>query len=141
MGWWFGKDCKHQICQFEKDCNGVEDTSQPDLVFCNHKENHDECEGNCTERKCPLLNGLYVKDISLNKGGLDLSLTGEIAKAFMQNLVQMFKDNGGKNFLTLTVMDKENKYAITIQNCNGTDTPAEKLQRLSEEIAALKARK
>lgn len=52
---WFGKDCKHQCCQFEKDGEGVEDTSSPLLVYCKllGNTNHDH-EGNCTLELCPL---------------------------------------------------------------------------------------
>lgn len=51
---WFGQHCQYQICQFEKDCTGVEDKSYPVLVFCNHKDNERDCEGNCNVSLCPI---------------------------------------------------------------------------------------
>lgn len=58
MGNWFGKGCEHQCCKFESWYNEIgdyeEDRSSPELVFCNHKDNPDDCEGNCNERQCPL---------------------------------------------------------------------------------------
>jgi hypothetical protein len=75
------------------------------------------------------LHGMSYKD-----GVIDISLSGEQAKIFMGSLIEFFKQNGGENFLTLTVNDKDNnKFAINIQNCNGIDTPAEKLQRFEEK--------
>ncbi len=54
---WFGKGCRYQCCQWEEN----EETGGPDykeahpvLIFCNHKQNKDNCEGNCNERLCPL---------------------------------------------------------------------------------------
>lgn len=58
MGDWFGKNCKHQICQFEKHYTGPgeyeEDKSFPVLVFCTHDKNPDDAEGNCCPKNCPL---------------------------------------------------------------------------------------
>lgn len=69
MGHWFGKNCSKQICQFEKDCDGVEDKSYPVLVFCNHEDNPDNCEGNCNEKNCPIYKN--KKDKKYNGKGLD----------------------------------------------------------------------
>ena len=54
MSDWFGKNCKYQCCVFEKYLDGVEDTSMYELVFCNHIDNPDDCEGNCRKEWCPL---------------------------------------------------------------------------------------
>ena len=54
---WFGKGCSFQCCAWEKSCgdpNYKEYT--PVLIFCFHKENKEDCEGNCTPEKCPLEN-------------------------------------------------------------------------------------
>ena len=51
---WYGEKCKYQICQFETDCDGVEDKSEPVLVFCNNKDNKLDCEGNCKKDLCPI---------------------------------------------------------------------------------------
>lgn len=57
LGNWFGKDCVHQVCQFESwytEEGREEDRSQPVLVYCNHHENPNDTEGNCCEKLCPL---------------------------------------------------------------------------------------
>lgn len=80
-------------------------------------------------------NELRLHKMEVRDGGIDLSLSGEPAKLFMQTLIEFFKQNGGKNFLSLTVDDGKNKYSISIENCNGTLTSAEKmtqLERLAE---------
>lgn len=77
---------------------------------------------------------LMLHEMHFENGALDMKLSGDSAKAFMYILIEFFKQNGGQDFLTLTMADKENKYAINIQNCNGTDTPAEKMAR-EEQIA------
>lgn len=51
---WFGEKCSYQICKFEEDCHGIEDKSKPVLIYCNNKENKQDCEGNCNSLLCPL---------------------------------------------------------------------------------------
>ncbi len=53
---WYGKGCIHQCCQWEDN----EETGGPDykeahpaLIFCNHKSNADDREGNCSVEQCP----------------------------------------------------------------------------------------
>ena len=53
---WYGEKCNYQICQFERDCDGIEDKSEPILIYCNHKENKRDCEGNCNQKLCPIRN-------------------------------------------------------------------------------------
>jgi hypothetical protein len=56
MSDWFGKNCEHQICQFERwytEDGYEEDKSEPVLVFCNHKDNSKDHEGNCYSEICP----------------------------------------------------------------------------------------
>lgn len=85
-------------------------------------------------------NDLMLHDMSFHDGEIDMSLSGEDAQMFMFSLVKMCEQAGGKNFLTITVNYKNDKYSITIENCNGNDTPAEKMQRLEEELEQTKAR-
>lgn len=57
MNEWFGKGCEHQACQWEEtEITGGPDykESLPNLIFCSHKGNADECEGNCNEALCPI---------------------------------------------------------------------------------------
>lgn len=80
---------------------------------------------------------LNIKEMHYKEGQMDLSLSDEYAMTFMKCLVDFFKANGGKNFLTIDVMDKKDKYSITIQNCNGIDTPTKKLTRLENAITEI----
>lgn len=72
---------------------------------------------------------------------VDFTLDGESSKIFMESLIQIFQQNGGKNFLTITCENHENKYSITIQNCNGSISVQEKLQQLEKENKVLKSQK
>ena len=81
---------------------------------------------------------LMLEDMSMHDGGIDMTVSGDTAQRFYANLIRLFKQAGGKNFLTLSVSNKAEKYAITIQDCNGADTPEEKIKRLTAENAALK---
>lgn len=77
---------------------------------------------------------LMVHEMHYDKNGLNLKLGGQTAMVFLSTLVDLFKTNGGKNFLTMTVHKDDIKYAITIQNCNGEDSPAEKLERYEKAL-------
>lgn len=57
MSDWFGKLCEHQCCQWEETelTAGPEySEAHPVLIFCDHVNNPDDYEGNCTEKLCPL---------------------------------------------------------------------------------------
>lgn len=86
-----------------------------------------------------------MEDLTLHSahfedGAIDMRLSGEQASIFMASLVQLFKQNGGENFLTVTVEGQGEKYAITIQDCSKTLTPAEKLAEMKQENEELKKR-
>lgn len=51
---WYGETCIHQVCQFEMDSMGIEDKSEPVLIYCSHSENKMDCEGNCMPKLCPI---------------------------------------------------------------------------------------
>lgn len=81
---------------------------------------------------------LYLHELKVDEKGLDMKLSGEPARFFMKTLVDFFEQNGGKNFLTLTVENQDKKYGITIQNHHGEETPAEKMQKMKQENEILK---
>lgn len=83
-------------------------------------------------------NDLFLHELKPSEKGFDMKVSGEPAKYFMALLVDFFEQNGGTNFLTLTLQNQEKKYGITIQNCNGELTPAEKMQLMADEIKSLK---
>lgn len=78
--------------------------------------------------------------LNMQNGAIDMSLESEHCKAFMATIIQIFEQNGGKNFFTTTVeLDnrKGARYALTIQKTDG-QTPAEKLADLQAENNSLK---
>ncbi len=75
MSNWFGKNCKHQCCQWEE----TEETGGPDyreqhpsLIFCDHKDNTDDCEGNCNIKRCPEQSSIQYAGVS--KQGVPLQI-------------------------------------------------------------------
>lgn len=78
--------------------------------------------------------------LNMQNGAIDMSLESEHCKAFMATIIQIFEQNGGKNFFTTTVeLDnrKGARYALTIQKTDG-QSPAEKLADLQAENNSLK---
>lgn len=75
---------------------------------------------------------LMLERLRLEDGKIDMSVSGERAKLFMASLIEFFRQNGGPNFLTLSVNDGENNFAITIQNLKGEDSPAQKIKTLTD---------
>lgn len=73
--------------------------------------------------------------LKMQNGVIDMSLESEHCKAFMATIVQIFKQNGGKNFLCTTVeigKRKGARYALTIQKMDGK-TPSEELADLRDK--------
>lgn len=84
------------------------------------------------------MDDLILHSARFEQGAIDMSLSGEQASFFMCMLIQLFKQNGGDNFLTMTFEGQGEKYAITIQDCTKTLTPAEKLEQLQKENQELR---
>lgn len=84
-------------------------------------------------------NELMLHRMELDDDALNMTIGGSAATSFMCSLVRFFEQNGGKNFLTLSVADAEHSYSITIQNNSGDDSPAKKLKELDELLEASKA--
>ncbi len=82
---------------------------------------------------------LYVHEMNVENGALNMKLGGEPAKFFMMMLIGFFEENGGENFLTTTVENQAKRYEITIRNLNGQDSPAEKVARIQKENDELHA--
>lgn len=85
-------------------------------------------------------------NLAIQNGEVDMRIESEMAKSFYNSIVQVFEQNGAKNFFTTTVdIDgKKGRYAFTIEKVGG-QTVAEKLaeqkaeiERLTEEIATAK---
>lgn len=54
---YFGKGCRFFVGQWESNDTEIpdyKDIVSPVLVFCNHKDNKSDVEGNCNFKNCPL---------------------------------------------------------------------------------------
>lgn len=81
-----------------------------------------------------------IHTLQMQNGVIDMSVEGEQCKAFMAAIIQIFEQNGAKNFFTTTVeLDdrKGSRYALTIQKTGGK-TPSEELSDLRVENERLK---
>ena len=80
---------------------------------------------------------LRLYEMQMKNGEIDMAVGSEYCSAFIFSLIQIFRQNGGKNFFTTTVeVDNKQgeKYALTIQKVD-RETPAEQLSRLRQETA------
>lgn len=77
-------------------------------------------------------------NLSLQNGEIDMSIESEMAKSFYNSIVQVFEQNGAKNFFTTTIdiEGKNGRYAFTIEKVGG-QTVAEKLAEQEAEIERL----
>lgn len=50
---WYGKGCPKQSCQFEEEDDNGKGLGYPVLVYCNHRKNPMDSEGNCSIQLCP----------------------------------------------------------------------------------------
>lgn len=80
-------------------------------------------------------------NLSLQNGEVDMRIESEMAKSFYNSIVQVFEQNGAKNFFTTTIdiEGKNGRYAFTIEKVGG-QTVAEKLAEQKAEIERLKKR-
>lgn len=77
---------------------------------------------------------LMIESMEFSSGKLVVGLTGEPAKTFWVWLLQLFEESGAENFLTVTVEHKGQKMEITIRDCSGLKTPAERINELERII-------
>lgn len=78
---------------------------------------------------------LRIHEMQMKNGEIDMTLESPDCIAFIWSIIQIFRQNGGKNFVTTTieVSNKEGgeRYSLTIQKVGG-QTPAEKLIELEQ---------
>ena len=104
----------------------------------NERKTNAQLKGEIIKLKQEIEN-LNLHSLSMLNGSIDMTISGKSSKLFMTTLVEIFKQNGAQNFLTITVLDGENnKYALSIENCNGKLTPAEKIEQLEQENKSLR---
>lgn len=77
-------------------------------------------------------------NLAIQNGEVDMRIESEMAKSFYGSIVQVFEQNGAKNFFTTTIdiEGKKGRYAFTIEKVGG-QTVAEKLAEQKAEIERL----
>lgn len=83
---------------------------------------------------------IQLHSLDFHNGSLNMKLSGETVKGFYAILLQLFKDSGATNFLTVAIEHESDKYEITIRNCNGTLSLAEKLVAMENELKNAKSK-
>ena len=78
-------------------------------------------------------------NLAIQNGEIDMRIESEMAKSFYYSIIQIFEQNGAKNFFTTTVDigGKKGRYAFTIEKVGG-QTVADKIAELKAEIERLK---
>ena len=86
----------------------------------------------------------YIESANLEPGHYDIRLGGKGCMLLCGQLLRMFHESGGENFVTSGIefafSDKEKmeSYELTIQKVAADDSPAQKITRLDEENAMLR---
>lgn len=88
---------------------------------------------------------VMLEGIGIRNGGIDMSLSGEPVKVFYSALINLFDGSGAENFLTTSIEHgigpEYRKFEITIRDCKGEKTPADRIAELEQEIQKLKGEK
>ena len=103
----------------------------------------DKCKKELLKAENEELKAMHTFVMEIKKDNLDFSFNSEAADMFLSQIIQLFKQNGAKNFLTMAVGDPEKegeKYSVTIQKASGA-TPAEIEEMMRNEITNLMAAK
>jgi len=82
---------------------------------------------------------LNVDMIKMTKDTLDVQFSGDTAAVFMEEFIKFFNSFGGENFVTFTVTDESNAYAITIENLRGKKSPADRIKELEAKVVELES--
>jgi dCMP deaminase len=86
----------------------------------------------------------YIVPTNQDPGYFNIALRGEGAMLLIGQLIHIFRESGGVNFLTntlqLTLPDGKTRelFELTIQKVDGADSPAMKIERLMAENQELK---
>ena len=87
---------------------------------------------------------IYIESINADPNHYNLTMRGKGAMLIVGQLIQIFRESGGKNFLTntlqMTLPDGKTRelFELTIQKVCGVDSPAMKIERLEKENKELK---
>lgn len=82
---------------------------------------------------------LDIDLIKMTKDTLDVQFSGDTTGIFMEELIKFFNSFGFENFVTFTITDESNAYAITIENLKGNKSPADRIKELETKIFQLES--
>ena len=77
---------------------------------------------------------IMIENLSLYRGQIDMSLSGEPVKRFYASLLDLLETNGAENFMTTEITYRGGGFAITVERLNGKDSPVKKIQRYKAAI-------
>jgi hypothetical protein len=125
--------CEHrEDCPLrnESDCTTVLARYSLELIHRLQAEN---------ERLTEEREDIRLFQLSLQNGEIDMTIESPMAKSFYDCLVQIFEQNGAKNFFTTTIEleSQKCKYAFTIEKVGGV-TVAERIAELQKQVDELK---
>lgn len=100
------------------------------------------------EQELADLRSLKRVGVFADGSSLDMHVSGTMAKVFMGALVEFFYQNGGKNFVTLSIRMQDpwwylkgrnqRYFTVTVQAEDG-ESPAQQLTRLRNRVTELEA--
>lgn len=97
----------------------------------------EDCAKKIAEAGYKKKSDLRIHEMQMKNGEIDMTIGSDDCTLFIWSIIQIFKQNCGKNFVTTTVEvdDKQGeRYALTIQKIGG-ESPAEHLNRIRRETA------
>lgn len=85
------------------------------------------------------MSDLMLEELTMNKSGLDLSVSGGPCLAVAEAFAEQFTESNAVNFLEMSFHNEGiGKLTVTIQKVSG-ETPGDQLRNYKKEIAALKS--
>jgi len=84
------------------------------------------------------LNDIKILKMAMENGKIDMTIESPKAKLFLASIVQIFRQNGAKNYYTVDLRDAETNesFSVTIQNNKGLSS-AQILNEKDKQITAL----
>ena len=86
------------------------------------------------------INAVNVYEMQMKNGEIDMKIGSDNAKLFVSSLVNIFRQNGAKNFFAITVecTDNGEKYSLTVKKENGkslAEATNDKVKQARKETA------
>lgn len=95
-------------CPYTNDCFGLDEDA---LALIKRLEE----ENKILKEQC---DDVRLYSLDMNNGKIDMTLGSENSKAFIHSIIQLFKQNGGKNFIAIEIEVGEkfgDRYVLTIE--------------------------